>query len=50
MRASPGIGPRATITSSLETSQHEAEKGVGRVVDGGAEAKGDSGSRSLKTP
>ena len=35
MRASPGAGPQATITSSRAASQHEAETGSAEAEDGG---------------
>lgn len=46
IRASWAVGPRATITSSLETSQHDAEKGAEAEA---AVGKGESGTGSLKT-
>lgn len=43
MRASPGPGPHATITSSRAASQHEAETGT-------AEAEDEPGTRKTPCP
>ena len=45
MRASPGAGPHATITSSRAASQHEAETGSAEAEDGDGDGDG-----TRKTP